>query len=134
MEKLKTKIRHVKLSQEANASIKMQCDTITGLRSVKNLSGGEQVCVALAVRLGMADLLIKSPLKIMVLDEPTPSLDDEHIENFVNVIQQLTSHWSLSQNFQFIIITHDENAWANAEVGAIYKFELTQGGTIVTRL
>ena len=134
LEKLKTKIQHVKLHQEGNNSIRMQCDTVTGSRPVKNLSGGEQVCVALAVRLGMAELMGKSPLKIMILDEPTASLDKTHCEYFVDAIQQLTKDLNQSKNFQFIIITHDEDIWSNADVNTIYKFESSSNGTIVSRL
>ncbi len=66
LEQLKTEIKHLELFQDGT-SIKIQCNTNNGQRPVKNLSGGEQVCVALAVRLGMSDLMIKSSLKIMVL-------------------------------------------------------------------
>jgi len=38
------------------------------------------------------------------------------------------------QNFQFIIITHDEDFWKSAKVGTIYKFTLTSDGTEVSRL
>jgi len=82
----------------------------------------------------MSDLMIKSSLKIMVLDEPTAYLDDAHCEYFVDAIQQLTNFMNEKQNFQFIIITHDEDIWKNAKVGTIYKFTLTSDGTEVSRL
>ena len=133
LEQLKTGIKHLELFQDGN-SIKIQCHTNNGQRPVKNLSGGEQVCVALAVRLGMSDLMIKSSLKIMVLDEPTAYLDDAHCEYFVDAIQQLTNFMNEKQNFQFIIITHDEDIWKSAKVGTIYKFTLTGDGTEVSKL
>jgi len=133
LEQLKTEIKHLELFQDGN-SIKIQCHTNNGQRPVKNLSGGEQVCVALAIRLGMSDLMIKSSLKIMVLDEPTAYLDDAHCEYFVDAIQQLTNFMNEKQNFQFIIITHDEDIWKSAKVGTIYKFTLTSDGTEVSRL
>jgi len=133
LEQLKTGIKHLELFQDGN-SIKIQCHTNNGQRPIKNLSGGEQVCVALAIRLGMSDLMIKSSLKIMVLDEPTAYLDDAHCEYFVDAIQQLTNFMNEKQNFQFIIITHDEDIWKNAKVGTIYKFTLTSDGTEVSRL
>ena len=98
------------------------------------MSGGEQVCVALAVRLGMSDLMIKSSLKIMVLDEPTAYLDKTHCEYFVDAIQQLTNLMNEKQNFQFIIITHDEDIWESAKVCTIYRFTATSDGTEVSRL
>jgi len=38
------------------------------------------------------------------------------------------------QNFQFIIITHEDGIWESAKVGTIYKFTLTSDGTEVSRL
>jgi len=38
------------------------------------------------------------------------------------------------QNFQFIIITHDDEIWESAQVGTRYKFTLTSDGTEVSRL
>jgi len=133
LEKLKTKIHHVKLQQEGSNSVKIECDTVSGSRPIKNLSGGEQVCVALAIRLGMAEMMIKSPLKMMVLDEPTAALDPKHQEYFVDAVQQLTKHLSENQNFQFIIITHNEDIW-DAASSTVYKFESSTNGTIVKPL
>ena len=133
LEKLRTSVRHIKLNPEGK-SIKIQCETITGSRPIKNLSGGEKVCVALAIRLGMADLMIKSPLKVMILDEPTASLDRTHCEEFVDVIQDLTQHMNQNQNFQLIIITHDEEIWNVPEISTLYKFENNREETVITRI
>ena len=133
LEKLRTSVRHIKLNPEGK-SIKIQCETITGSRPIKNLSGGEKVCVALAIRLGMADLMIKSPLKIMILDEPTASLDRTHCEEFVDIIQDLTQHMNQNQNFQLIIITHDEEIWNVPEISTLYKFENNREETVITRI
>jgi len=133
LEKLRTSVRHIKLNPEGK-SIKIQCETITGSRPIKNLSGGEKVCVALAIRLGMADLMIKSPLKVMILDEPTASLDRTHCEEFVDIIQDLTQHMNQNQNFQLIIITHDEEIWNVPEISTLYKFENNREETVITRI
>jgi exonuclease SbcC len=133
LEKLRTDVRHIKLNPEGK-SIKIQCETTTGSRPIKNLSGGEKVCVALAIRLGMADLMIKSPLKVMILDEPTASLDRTHCEKFVDIIQDLTQHMNQNQNFQLIIITHDEEIWDDAQISTLYKFENNKKETVVTRI
>ena len=42
---------------------------------LESLSGGEQVSIALSLRLGMAHLLGASNLNFMILDEPTTHLD-----------------------------------------------------------
>jgi exonuclease SbcC len=131
LEKLRTSVSHIKLNSGKN-SINIQCETITGSRPIKNLSGGEQVCVALAIRLGMADLMVKSPLKVMILDEPTASLDRTHCEEFVNIIQDLMQHMNQNQNFQLIIITHDEEIWNVPEISTLYKFENNRKETVIT--
>lgn len=133
LEMLKTEIHHVKLQQEGSNSVKIECDTVSGSRPVKNLSGGEQVCVALAIRLGMAKMMIKSPLKMMVLDEPTAALDPKHQEYFVDAIKKLAEDLNENQNFQFIIITHNENIWDTSS-STVYKFESSINGTIVKQL
>ena len=133
LEQLKTGIKHLELFQDGN-SIKIQCHTNNGQRPIKNLSGGEKVCVALAIRLGMADLMVKSPLKVMILDEPTASLDRTHCEEFVNIIQNLTQHRNQNQNFQLIIITHDEEIWNVPEISTLYKFENNREETVITRI
>jgi energy-coupling factor transporter ATP-binding protein EcfA2 len=70
---------------------------------------------------------------MMVLDEPTAALDPKHQEYFVDAIQQLTEHLSENQNFQFIIITHNEDIW-DAASATVYKFESSTNGTIVNPL
>ena len=130
---LKIGVKYIKLRQD-KASIKIECETISGQRPVENLSSGEQTCVALAVRLAMAELMTKSPLKVMMLDEPTAHLDNEHLPLFLEALQQLTSRLNQNQNFQFIISTHQEELWANAKVGAIYKLENpTEHNTVIER-
>ena len=87
LEILKTQVQRVNLFQE-RASVKIDCETVSGIRPVKNLSSGEQVCVALAIRLSMAEIMTKSPLKVMILDEPTAHLDQEHCELFLDAFKE----------------------------------------------
>ena len=126
LEILKTQVQRVNLFQD-KASVKINCETILGIRPVKNLSSGEQACVALSIRLAMAEIMTKSPLKVMILDEPTAHLDQEHCELFLDALQQLTSRLNQNQNFQFIISTHQEDLWANSKIGTIYKLENPTG-------
>ena len=133
LEILKTQVQRVNLFQE-RASVKIDCETISGIRPVKNLSSGEQACVALSIRLAMAEIMTKSPLKVMILDEPTAHLDQEHCELFLDALQQLTSQLNQNQNFQFIISTHQEDLWANSKIGTIYKLENPTGkDTVIER-
>tara|TARA_B110001454_G_scaffold218553_1_gene246876 strand:+ start:1242 stop:3296 length:2055 start_codon:yes stop_codon:yes gene_type:complete len=126
LEILKTQVQRVNLFQE-KTSVKIDCETVSGIRPVKNLSSGEQVCVALSIRLAMAEIMTKSPLRVMILDEPTAHLDQEHCELFLDALQQLTSRLNQNQNFQFIISTHQEDLWANSKIGTMYKLENPTG-------
>ena len=133
LEILKTQVQRVNLFQD-KASVKINCETILGIRPVKNLSSGEQACVALSIRLAMAEIMTKSPLRVMILDEPTAHLDQEHCELFLNALQQLTEQLNQNQNFQFIISTHQEDLWTNSKIGTIYKLENPTGkDTIIER-
>jgi len=100
---------------------------------IESLSGGEQVSVALALRLGMSHLLGASNLNFMILDEPTAHLDGERRKSLVNVLSQLTS-LKEDSSMQFIIITHDAEIFDDSSVENIYKFESNHNGTIVSRL
>ena len=130
LEILKTQVQRVNLFQE-RASVKIECETVSGIRPVKNLSSGEQVCVALAIRLSMAEIMTKSPLKVMILDEPTAHLDQEHCELFLNALRKLTEKLNENKNFQFIISTHQEELWANAKIGTIHRLENPTGKNTV---
>jgi len=126
LEILKTQVQRVNLFQE-RASVKIDCETVSGIRPVKNLSSGEQACVALSIRLAMAEIMTKSPLRVMILDEPTAHLDQEHCELFLDALRKLTTRLDQNQNFQFIISTHQEDLWANSKIGTIYKLENPTG-------
>ena len=101
---------------------------------LESLSGGEQVSIALALRLGMAHLLGASNLNFMILDEPTTHLDSERRKSLVNVLSQLTNIKENNSSMQFIIITHDAEIFEDSTVENIYKFESSQNGTIVSTL
>ena len=101
---------------------------------LESLSGGEQVSIALALRLGMSHLLGASNLNFMILDEPTAHLDSERRKSLVNVLSQLTNLKEDDSSMQFIIITHDAEIFDDSSVENIYKFESNLNGTIVSRL
>lgn len=72
-----------------------------------NLSGGEQVRVALLLS------LIKNP-DIIIMDEPTSSLDEHYTELVLNILRKL-----VSQGKTVIISTHDAMLMKHADI--IYK-------------
>jgi exonuclease SbcC len=69
-------------------------------RSFSNLSGGEQMAVALSIRLALIRQL--SPIRIAFFDEPTAHLDQERRKNLAHYIQQIRDFK------QLFVISHDD--------------------------
>jgi len=133
LEKLNTKIQRISLSEKTR-DVDISCYSRNTTLDLESLSGGEQVSVALALRLGMSHLLGASNLNFMILDEPTAHLDSERRKSLVNVLSQLTNLKENDSSMQFIIITHDAEIFDDSSVENIYKFESAPDGTIVSRL
>jgi len=133
LEKLNTKIQRISLSEKTR-DVNITCYSRNTILEIESLSGGEQVSVALSLRLGMAHLLGASNLNFMILDEPTTHLDSERRKSLVNVLSQLTNIKESNSSMQFIIITHDAEIFEDSSVENIYKFESSQNGTIVSML
>ena len=130
---LNTKIQRIHLSEKAR-DISITCYSKNEMLEIESLSGGEQVSVALALRLGMASLLGASNLNLMILDEPTTHLDAERKKSLVGVLSQLSNITNLENQMQFIIITHDAEIFEDSNVERIYKFESTEHESKVTAL
>ena len=133
LEKLNINIQRISLS-EKNTLVNISCYSRNTVLDVESLSGGEQVSVALALRLGMSHLLGASNLNFMILDEPTAHLDSERRKSLVNVLSQLTNLKEDDSSMQFIIITHDAEIFDDSSVENIYKFESDPNGTTVSKL
>ena len=133
LERLNTKIQRISLSEKTR-DVNITCHSRNTTLELESLSGGEQVSIALALRLGMAHLLGASNLNFMILDEPTTHLDSERRKSLVNVLSQLTNVKEDNSSMQFIIITHDAEIFEDSSVENIYKFEPSQNGTIVSAL
>lgn len=129
---LNTKIHRIELSEKTR-DVSITCYARNTMLELESLSGGEQVSIALALRLGMSQLLGTSNLNFIILDEPTMHLDEERRRAFVKVISQLSEITNTS-SMQFIIITHDSEIFEDASVDQIFKFESSIKGTIVTAI
>ena len=127
---LNTKIQRIQLSEKAR-DITITCYSRKEVLDLESLSGGEQVSVALALRLGMANLLGASNLNLMILDEPTTHLDAERKKSLVSVLSQLSNISNSEMPMQFIIITHDAEIFEDSTVEKIYRFESTENGSSV---
>jgi len=130
---LNTKIQRIALSEKAR-DISITCYSKREVLDLESLSGGEKVGVALALRLGMANLLGASNLNLMILDEPTTHLDAERKKSLVGVLSQLSESSNSQVPMQFLIITHDTEIFEDSTVEQIYKFESSEKGSTVTAL
>ena len=128
---LNTKIQRIELAEKTR-DVSITCYTKNSVLDLESLSGGEQVSIALALRLGMSQLIGSSNLNFIILDEPTMHLDEERRRSLVRVLSQLSDVSNLSNNMQFIIITHDSEIFEDSTVEQIFKFESSNNGTIVT--
>ncbi len=88
-------------------------------RAFHKLSGGEQMCAALAVRLAILKLL--STMDIVFLDEPTMNLDEEKKQNLVAQLRDLSGF------SQIFVISHDETFESMTE--HVITLEKRQGAT-----
>lgn len=130
---LNTKIQRIHLTEKTR-DISITCYSKNETLDLESLSGGEQVSVALALRLGMASLLGASNLNLMILDEPTTHLDAERKKSLVGVLSQLSNISNSESTMQFLIITHDAEIFEDSTVERIYKFESSENGSKVIAL
>jgi len=125
------KIQRISLEEKVR-DVKIACYSGNTVLDLESLSGGEKVSIALALRLGMAQLLGSSNLNFIVLDEPTTHLDEERRKSLVGVLTQAFE--AIGSTSQFLIITHDSEIFENSNVDTIYNFEASSEGTRVTVL
>ena len=116
---------------EKPREIKILCYGKRGEIDLISLSGGEKVAVSLALRMAIAYLMGSSKIDFIVLDEPTSNLDEERRRSFVKIISDVFSK-GVGPLSQIIIITHDEEIFENSEIEQIYKFSMSDKGSIVT--
>ena len=99
----------------------IQCYRHGNPTDIRLLSGGEQIIACLALRLGIAEVIGRQDL--LMLDEPTVHLDQEHRTELVEVLSYLKSVP------QLIVVTHDPT-FANA-AETILTIEKTGNGSSI---
>jgi len=119
------------LLKENNREIAIECYRPRGVVKVESLSGGEKVAIALALRFAMAYVMGGYKLDFVILDEPTVYLDEERRASMVEIISALGGEESPLK--QMVIITHDAEIFENANIDALFRFDSTAGGTVVTQ-
>jgi exonuclease SbcC len=115
---------------EKPREIKVVCYGKRGEIDTVSLSGGEKVAVSLAIRMGIAFLMGASKIDFIILDEPTTNLDEERRRTFVKIVSEVFNKGTGPLN-QLIIITHDEEIFEDSEIEQVYKFQMTERGSLV---
>ncbi len=123
-------ISDIRLHERDN-SVDIRCYSRTGERDLQSMSGGEKVALALALRFAMAYVMGGYRLDFIIMDEPTIHLDEDKRSAIVDVVSSLANSTSVLE--QIIVITHDTEIFDNANVDSIYRFEMSERGTVVRR-
>ncbi|XRP97144.1 AAA family ATPase [Methanocaldococcus sp. 16A] len=85
---------------ELTEDFEIKVHSPNGILTIDNLSGGEQIAVALSLRLAIANALIGSKIDCIILDEPTVYLDENRRAKLAEIFRKVKSIP------QMIIITH----------------------------
>ncbi|ACV24480.1 AAA family ATPase [Methanocaldococcus fervens] len=85
---------------ELTEDLEIKLHSPTGVLTIDNLSGGEQIAVALSLRLAIANALIGNKVECIILDEPTVYLDENRRAKLAEIFRKINSVP------QMIIITH----------------------------
>lgn len=86
-------------------------------QSINQLSGGEKSLTALAL---VFSLYLLKPAPFCILDEVDAPLDDTNVGKFIQLIRRF------SDTSQFIIVTHNKNTMASADI--IYGVTMEEQG------
>ena len=98
-----------------------------GIQTVDQISGGERVALAIALRLAITRVLSEK-VETIIMDEPTTHLDEERRKELVNI---LNSFFREGRRIipQMIIITHHHEIENAADI--IYSINKKEGYSIV---
>ncbi len=127
-------ISRIELSEAKDAErggVNMLCYGTRGTIDITSMSGGEKVAVALALRFAIAYVMGGYRLDFIIMDEPTVHLDEERRVSMVELIKLFAESSALKQ---IIIITHDSEIFEDANVDHLYRFEMTDNGTRVSKV
>jgi len=77
-----------------------EIDETAGIKNYHRYSGGQRIAIAILMKM-IINFILKNPINMMILDEPTPYMDTERIEAIRDLIV------SIKDKLQLIVITHD---------------------------
>ena len=103
----------------------VMCKGDTPLDMRGRCSAGQRVLAAIVIRLALAETFCLN-CGILALDEPTTNLDEPNKAGLAHALARIIISRSAQQNFQLIIITHDEDfvKLMNAELSSNADFSL----------
>ena len=99
-----------------------------GIRTIDQISGGERVALAIALRLAIARVLA-GKVETLILDEPTTHLDEERRKELVNILNSFFREGGRIIP-QMIVITHHEELEEVADT--VYNVRKIEGYSTVT--
>jgi len=86
----------------------VMCKGDTPLDMRGRCSAGQRVLASIVIRLALAETFCLN-CGILALDEPTTNLDEQNKSGLAHALAQIILSRSKQQNFQLIVITHDED-------------------------
>ena len=96
-------------------------------KDISFLSGGELIALGLAFRLALSMFMIRGDIPLLILDEPTPFLDEERRKRLIEIMNSY-----LKKIPQVIIVSHDEELKDVAD--KVIKVELVGGVSKVSEV
>jgi DNA repair protein SbcC/Rad50 len=75
-------------------------DETAGIEKYYKYSGGQKIAIAILMKI-VLNFILKNPIKMMILDEPTPYMDQERIEAIKDIVIKI------KDIMQVFVITHD---------------------------
>jgi len=88
------------------SDLSIQCMFGEHALPAERLSGGQKVELGLAFRFALYDLFVSS-VGLLVIDEPTAYLDDDHIDAVGRALERVKAH-SRARGMQVVVPTHEE--------------------------
>jgi len=100
----------------------------SGEQDIDQISGGERVALAIALRLAIAQVLSDRGVETIIMDEPTTHLDEERRKELVNILSSFFREGGRIIP-QMLIITHHREIEDVADV--IYNVNKKEGYSVV---
>lgn len=88
----------INLDRDYNITVKSHGEEL----NLNQLSGGERIVIALALRLAIAKTISQSSMELLILDEPTIHLDYERRSSLLEIISKI------NLVPQMLVVTHDD--------------------------